>query len=42
MSGDLGENAVGLTSKGDDIEVIRVAVTGVKREILDTPYCGGL
>ena len=28
MSGDLGENAIGLTSKGDDIEAIRVAVTG--------------
>ena len=32
MSGDLGENAVGFTSKCDDIEAIRVAVTGVSRK----------
>ena len=41
MSGDLGENAIGLTSKGDDIEAIRVAITGGARNI-GTPYCGGL
>lgn len=33
MSGDLGENAVGFTSKGDDIEAIRVAVTGAAGNI---------
>lgn len=33
MSGDLGENAVGFTSKGDDTEAIRVAVTGAAGNI---------
>ena len=33
MSGGLGENAVGFTSKGDDIEAIRVAVTGAAGNI---------
>ena len=33
MSGDLGENAVGFTSKGDDVEAIRVAVTGAAGNI---------
>lgn len=33
MSGDLGENAVGFRSKGDDIEAIRVAVTGAAGNI---------
>tara|TARA_A100001388_G_scaffold96936_2_gene70673 strand:+ start:33344 stop:34372 length:1029 start_codon:yes stop_codon:yes gene_type:complete len=33
VSGDLGENAVGFTSKGDDTEAIRVAVTGAAGNI---------